>query len=213
QYRTRAGTASEDVDYNAASGTLTFAAGQTVGTIIVRTRSDTAVEPDEFLTLELFNPTNAILAGGGRLVSGIGVIEDDDSGDTRPRLFVADPVIVEGDAGTRSAVFEVRLSRPAATALTLDYATRDGSAQAGSDYQAVSGSTTFAAGQTTASVAVPVLGDTAVEGGESFSLAFTPTAAILNDASGAVGTATIVDDDGAPTAPEINIRDASVVEA
>ena len=52
-----------------------------------------------------------------------------------PRLSVADVTVAEGDAGTPSAMFTVSLSNAIGDAVTVDYATADGTATAGSDYQ------------------------------------------------------------------------------
>ncbi|RXL42078.1 hypothetical protein EO238_34940, partial [Citrobacter sp. AAK_AS5] len=76
----------------------------------------------------------------------------------------------------------------------LAYTTIDGSAQAGSDYTAKSGTVTFLAGQTSAFIDVAVTGDTAREGLETFFLRVTPPAAAASPA-GVVGTATILNDD------------------
>ena len=65
-------------------------------------------------------------------------------------------------------------------------------AVAGSDYVATSGSVTFLAGQTVASVAVDVLGDAANEGLETFSLVVSPTAPIANVNDEPVGAVTII---------------------
>jgi hypothetical protein len=96
--------------------------------------------------------------------------------------------------GPRSQeAFTVRLSIPSAIPVTVDYATAPGSAAAGSDFTPVSGTLTFAPGQTTQTVVVPTLNDTAAEGSEAFSLN-------LSSAVGATlargqGIGTIVDDD------------------
>ena len=77
----------------------------------------------------------------------------------------------------------------------VNYATANGTATAGSDYTATSGTLTFAAGETTKTVSVPVLGDTSVESDETFTLTLSnPAGATLGAAASA--TATIVNDDG-----------------
>ena len=84
---------------------------------------------------------------------------------------------VEEAAGA-AAAFAVTLSRVASDRVTVDYQTRDGSAQAGEDYRAASGTLTFAAGESTKTVEVAVLDDAHDEGEETFTLA-------LSNASGA----------------------------
>ncbi len=91
--------------------------------------------------------------------------------DWRPALSVADARAREG--ADEAVEFEVSLSRAftgAGHSVTVDYATSDGTATAGEDYTAASGTLTFAAGETTKTVSVPVLDDSHDEGHETFSL-------------------------------------------
>ena len=99
---------------------------------------------------------------------------DHDTGhkvDWRPAVSVADASAREGTDA--NAAFTVSLSRAFTTAshsVTVDYATSDGTAKAGEDYTATSGTLTFAAGETTKTVNVPVLDDAIDEGEETFTL-------------------------------------------
>ena len=107
--------------------------------------------------------------------------------DWRPGLSVADARVEEG-AGA-SVDFEVRLDRATASqTVTVDYATADGTARAGEDYTAASGTLTFAAGESAKTVAVSVLDDAHDEGEETFTLSLSnATGARLEDAE-ATGT-------------------------
>ena len=91
--------------------------------------------------------------------------------DWRPALTVAD---AEANEGTDAAVdFEVSLSRAFTTAahsVTVDYATADGTAKAGEDYTATSGTLTFGPGESSKTVSVPILDDALDEGEETFVL-------------------------------------------
>ena len=101
--------------------------------------------------------------------------------------------------GTDSEVaFTVTLSRASSRGVTVDYSTTDGTALAGEDYTATSGTLTFAAGVVEQTVSVPVLDDLTDEGEESFTLT-------LSNASGAVvgdgeATGTIANSDPMPRA-------------
>src|SRR4029450_8168160 len=77
-----------------------------------------------------------------------------------PQLTVGDVAIVEGDVGTTNAAFTFSLSNPVGDEVTVNYATADGTATAGSDYQPFSGTLVFAPGETTKTVLVPIVGDT-----------------------------------------------------
>ena len=94
--------------------------------------------------------------------------------------------------------FEVTLSRAVPQPVTVDYATADGTANAGQDYVAADGTLTFAAGETRKTVSVAVLDDDRDEGAETLTLT-------LGNASGALvaddrATGTIVNDDPIPQA-------------
>ena len=93
-----------------------------------------------------------------------------------PSLRVADARTQE--AAAAAVDFTVRLSRKSSHTVTVDHATADGTAMAGEDYEETSGTLTFEAGETSKTVSVPVLQDSAVEDSESFALT-------LSNASGA----------------------------
>ena len=82
-------------------------------------------------------------------------------------LSVADARANEAD---EALAFTVSLSRAASATVTVDYATADGSATAGEDYTAASGTLSFAAGETEKTVSVPILDDAIDEGEETFTL-------------------------------------------
>ncbi|TYB89197.1 Calx-beta domain-containing protein [Oceaniovalibus sp. ACAM 378] len=199
-----------DVDFNSGAGvwqvlTVTIPAGDTSATFPVFQNGSASNEVDENYVLELTDPVNATLAGGGDVLRETAVILDTGRG-----LFVSDPTILEGDSGRSMAVFEIRVSQPHDGPMTFSYATIDGLAQQGEDYLARSGSITFAAGQTVAYVHVPVNGDRISEASETFSLVVTPTGStanlIFNGISDNVGTALIRDDDGQNGLPVITIE-------
>lgn len=85
-----------------------------------------------------------------------------------PSLSIDSISVSEGDSGTTIGVFAVSLSAATDLPVTVDYATGDGTANAESDYVAVSGTLTFAPGTTTQLVEVLVKGDTQVEADETF---------------------------------------------
>lgn len=110
-------------------------------------------------------------------------------------LRVGSAGIVEGDSGARVVEVLVTLSAPATAPVTVDFTTRDGTAVAGGDYRAASGRVTFGPGEVATRIAVSVLGETAIEPDETFSVVLTnPSGATIDQAA---GTTTIVNDDWA----------------
>src|SRR5262249_54574151 len=110
-------------------------------------------------------------------------------------LRISDCSVEEGQAGPRACTFVVSLSAPLPGPVTLDYATADGSATAGQDYVAASGSLTFAPGVTSQTVPVTVNGDATAEPNEDFTLQLTNVVgALLVDGQ---GTGSILDDEAA----------------
>ena len=195
QYRTLNGSAlveSEVVSWssNRLVGTLTFAPGEQVKTVYALVSNDNADEIDENVLLEIHDPSGATLAGGAQTLTAVGWALDDDGVGLNRALAVSAPYVVEG-AGN-DAVFTVSLSEAFATPRSFTYSTFDGTAVAGEDYLARTGTVTFAAGQTEAVVAVDLLNDAAVEDAETFGLRINGA----NNVGGAVGTAHILNDDG-----------------
>ena len=119
--------------------------------------------------------------------------------DWRPSISVADARANEGAGAT--VAFEVSLSRAFTTeaySVTVDYATADGTAKAGADYTATSGTLTFAAGEAVKTVRVPILDDSHDEGEETFTLRLSnATGARIGDGE---ATGTIVNEDPAQKA-------------
>jgi uncharacterized delta-60 repeat protein len=115
------------------------------------------------------------------------------SGSGVPSFSVTDATVTEPDAGTVNATFTVKLSAASTSPITLRYATAAGKATTPGDFTTKSGVLTFAPGQTSQTVTVAVVGDTAVEPAEQFKLNLSrPTNAAISDG---VGVCTIVNDD------------------
>lgn len=117
-----------------------------------------------------------------------------------PELSISDAAIAEGAIGANgapAALFTVSLSKASTSQVTVNYASQNGSAIAGQDFQSLQGKLTFAPGETKKTIAVPITNDTAVEATENFKLVLSgPSQAKLLDAEG-IGT--ITDNDKAPT--------------
>jgi parallel beta-helix repeat protein len=200
RYATAPDTATAGVDYVSKSGTLTFLPGATSATVDVSVRGDVLHEEDETFRLVLSNPVNALLGAD----TATATILDDDA---PPALSIADAGGPEGDAGLTNRLFAVTLSTRGGAPVTVDYATADGTAVAGSDYVSTSGTLTFAPGVVKQVIAVPTLGDLVTEPDETFSVVLSnPTEASLARDTAA---GTIVNDDALPS---LSISDATVTE-
>jgi hypothetical protein len=115
-----------------------------------------------------------------------------------PRVSIRDVMAQEGDAGSVSARFQLRLEPPFLASLslpvTVSYATSDITARAGLDYVAGAGLVTFPPGTLSAAIDVPVLGDTLDEPNEAFILALEAPRSVTLPKPRA--QAVILDDDG-----------------
>ena len=121
-----------------------------------------------------------------------------DSGayEAAPIVSAGNLSVSEGTGGSSSAVFDVTLSESNTQSVTVVYQTANGTASAGADYTATSGTLTFPPGTTARTVAVPVVTDALDEDDETFSLVLSGP---FNATLGGNGTATILDDDAAPS--------------
>ncbi len=116
------------------------------------------------------------------------------SGGGLPLLAVSDVSAFEGDTGTTTMTFGFGLNAPAGVGgVTITYATADGTATAGSDYVANSGTATIAEGATSTTVAITINGDTTPEPNETFFVRISAaTGATISDNE---GLGTIQNDD------------------
>ncbi|MCZ2340933.1 MAG: hypothetical protein LC104_03955 [Bacteroidales bacterium] len=198
-YSTADGTATGGgVDYTGGSGSVTISAGTTSNTISIPISSDNIDEPNETFFVNLTaasSPTLPVTIGDNQ---GQATITDDDNPPVIT-LSASSSSVSEGNSGTTSITYTVTLSNPSSQAVTVSYATSDGTAQAGSDYQAASGTLTFLpGGPLSQTFTVLVNGDTTYEDNETFTVALTGS---VNGTLGSpsASTATITNDDDQPS--------------
>ena len=200
-YATSNGTASSDTDYTASSGTATISAGTLGTTITISISGDTDVEPDEQFTLTVVSADGATISDG----VASGTILDNDSPAPLPvNLSIGDAEVIEGG----NLLFPVSLDNPSTTSTSITFQPADGTASA-SDYDTSTVQITIAAGQTTATVAIPTTSDLLDEPDETMTLSVLSVDAGTLDNYSDTGVGTILDDD---VAPVLTIDDASVVE-
>ncbi len=180
-------TASDFVGGVLPTGTLNFAPGETLKTITLNIAADGAVEPNETVTLQLSSPSsNATLGSFGSIN---GTISNDDP--TSIAITATDADKAEGNAGTTTFTFTVTRSGDVSgtSSVNWGYNTNvSGSVTGAADFQGgvtpAGGTLNFAAGQTSQTITVQVVGDTTWENDERFVIALSnPVNAILTSAT------------------------------
>ena len=111
-----------------------------------------------------------------------------------PAAAITDVSVIEGDSGRRDAKFTVSVSSPRPGPVSVDYATAEGTASAGADFESGAGIVTFQPGETSKQVAVPVIGDVLEEPDETFSVELSNPAGVT--IAKPRGAGTILDDEG-----------------
>ena len=185
---TVAGTAVAGEDFQARDATVTIQPGETEAYFRVTLVNDSKAEPLETFSIALSEPSGATIA----TPSATATIYDRDSAGIDPNavtVSVTGGSVAEGNSGTTTLRFTVRLSRASATPLTVVWSTANATATAPTDYVAASGTLTFAPGETAKTVDVVVNSDATYEPDETFTLVAGPTA---------FATGRIVNDDEPP---------------
>ncbi|MFN6519415.1 MAG: Calx-beta domain-containing protein, partial [Nostoc sp. CreGUA01] len=186
QYATLAGTATAGDDYanggEEIGGTLTFAPGESSKQIVIPIFDDSLAEPDETFSVAIDQPEGAGL--GIQRTLGITIKDNDSQG-----LNFTQPVVNENDG---TAIVTVTRGNASAAA-SVNYTTADGTAKAGSDYVAVSGTLNFAAGETSKNISIAIKDDSVTEANEAFTLKFSNAVGVLLPITQT--TVTIVDND------------------
>jgi muramidase (phage lysozyme) len=180
-----------DGDYQALTQTLTFnPGGSLTQNVTVLVNGDTKDENNETFNVSLSNPTNASIT----TASVVGTIQNDD---IPPVLTIGNVSLTEGNAGTKTFSFPVNLSQASGKQITVAYTTANGTATAGSDYTTTSGILTIAAGATSGTINVSVLGDTTSEVDETFFVNLSSPTNVTLSGGGATlqATGTIQNDD------------------
>jgi hypothetical protein len=188
-YATSDSTAKTGTNYSSASDTLTFAAGESVKTFTVETVLNEEINGNKTVILKLSNPTGGAVPGDNVQVPlvivddevstyGVGSIKFSSSGFTGSEANGKIVVSVERIGGADGEV-------------TIDYGTTDGTAIAGADYTATSGTLTFKDGETKKSFVIPVTEDDKSDPGESINLSISNPGGGATLASPSIATGTI----------------------
>jgi hypothetical protein len=163
---TQDGTATAGVDYFATGNPenpaiVSFSVGSTIAYLRVPIQGDGVFEQNETFAVILQSAANATLAE----TQAVGTILNDDRA---PALTINDVGTTEGNDGTKTLDCTVTLTSSSAQTVTVNYATANGVARAGTDFVAQSGSLTFNPGVISKSISIVISGDTVVESDEAF---------------------------------------------
>ncbi|MBU3016003.1 hypothetical protein KO488_14695, partial [Poseidonibacter lekithochrous] len=176
----------------------TIPAGETEIAARVKTTQDDIDEPTEQFTLEATvtdgTTTNVKSEGTASILDNDGI----------PQIVISDAVAQEEDG---VLTFTVSLSNPSDGEVTVDFTTADGTALAGSDYEAAIGTITFAPGETSKTLSIPIIDDSIYEDSESMLVNLTnPVNAEIADEQ---GEGRILDNGDIPT---LSVSGADAVE-
>jgi hypothetical protein len=186
-YSTQDGTAKAGVDYTAKSGLVTFNVGEVSKIIDIPILNDTLHENDEAFTVVLTDLPPDVTLGTPSTTTV--TIKDDDP---LPKFSISDFQTTEGNSGTKDFTFNVTMSAASSFDTSVDFFT-DTDSPSDNDYQNVSGTLTFVAGETQKTIVVKVNGDTLLEEDEAFLVKLTnPTNAEIGKGQ---GNGIIINDD------------------
>lgn len=198
-YATSNSTAVAGDDYNAASGTLSFAPGETAKTFSVTAFDDVLDETNETVTLKLSNMTNA--QPGNPVEVSLTLIDDD----VAPTLSFTTGSVTVSEGGV-TAVLNVELSAESGKTINVPVSVSNGTAKSGQDFALGSDKITLVPGETSKKITVQIIDDQVSELDETFTVKLgDPGDALLGDIDQAV--VTIEDNDP----PGVQFTDASVV--
>ncbi len=206
------GSATPGSDYTALSGTVTIPAGQSSAIILVDVLNDDIVELPETVVVTLTGTDHPGVTIAATENTAIVTISDDiEPGSDATTVSIAATDAVGSEPGADNGLFTVTLAggKLAPTGgITVNY-TVSGTATAGTDYTALTGTVTIPAGASSATILVDVLDDNIVEAAETVIVALTSTnhAAVTVDRANNAATVTINDDD--PTTVSIAASDAT----
>jgi len=193
-YTTTDGNAHAGSDYTATSGVVTFAPGETQKTIVVQINEDAFVEGDESFTVNLSNPSGGA-ALGNRSSAVVTIVDNDGGGSTVQ--FNPTTYSVKETPGNTTVTLSITASRlgDPNTTISASYTTSNGTAMAGSDYVATSGTVSFGPGETVKTITVTILDDSLIENSENFFVTLTDATNASIKTPGSQATVTIADDD------------------
>ncbi|MEA5579690.1 Calx-beta domain-containing protein, partial [Anabaena sp. UHCC 0451] len=192
------GTATNGVDYQSLTKSVTFAAGSATAIINVNVKDDAVYEGNETVIVNLASSANYSL--GTAKTATVNLVDNDSATTIKPTVTIS---ASDGNAGeiltgltANPGRFKLTRTGDLSSSLTVNYSVA-GTATNGVDYQSLSGTTTFSAGASTALINVNPVDDALVEGNETVIVTLASSANyVLGTAKSA--TVNIADNDPAP---------------
>lgn len=182
-------------------------AGSTSTEFRVHIGGDSEDEANERFRVSLSNVSGALLGDG----EGVGTIIDND-GPNNPVFSISDASVFEGNSGTKLATFMASISSPTDVPVTFGVYTVDETAHASTDYVATSfPNLVIPAGSTSTTFSVEIMGDTLMEGDESFEIRGNTPLSGVTAAMGSQPRGRILEDD-APRLPKLSVNDVRIAE-
>ncbi len=181
-------------------GRAVVRAGQTKGIFNIRVVGDKVEEVDERFRVVLSDSSGVLI--GDKEANA--VIKDDDYAG---KISVSDVSVVEGNSASTSARVQVSFSQPALHDISVNYATQNGTASAGSDYSETRGTLLFKPGRLVLTVLVTLIGDTVIESDEDCFVNILVTGLPVQKSRSVL---TIVNDDAEPLPSDLSVSVADV---
>jgi hypothetical protein len=192
-YATHDGSATDGVDYSAVSGTLTFADGVNNHQITINVINDAVYKGARSFGLQLSNASGDS-ALGNPIKTTVTIVEDEPIPPSGTLQF-SGPAYTINEGDGMDAIVTITRSNGNFGDVSVDFATTDGDAISGIDYESISSSILFADGEVSKTVTIPIMDDIVVEQDETINL-------VLSNASGGAvlggqntAALTIVDND------------------
>ncbi|UPY35439.1 Calx-beta domain-containing protein [Sediminicoccus sp. KRV36] len=174
------------------TGTVDFAVGETSKTLTINVQGDTAIEANEGFAVQISTATPGLAIAASTAFASI--LTDD-----ALLALTGGAPLAEGNSGTTAFTFTVTRSGDTTSAVSANWAVTGSSGQPATAADFLggvlpSGVVSFAAGQTTQTITVDVLGDTTLELNEQFSLTLSSPSAGASLGT-AIASRVIVNDD------------------
>ncbi|MEM6998893.1 MAG: Calx-beta domain-containing protein, partial [Pseudomonadota bacterium] len=190
-YNANDNSAVDTEDYTDVSSTGAIIAGSTTTSIVVSITNDVLDEANEDFNVLI---SGASTTGGVTIADNTGVITIVDN-DATPEICIDASTSV--NEATANAVISISINAVSGQNVSVNYATSNGTANAGSDYTSTSGTATITAGNLSTNISIPIINDTDDELNQTFTVSLSsPTNATIG--SGCSNTTTIVDNDDPP---------------